>query len=181
MKIMYAIMVILLAAQQQRLTRDDLPQSPLEAFAARPNIEVVWSKVIGNLESEKARATVTALILEDTTSITSVMRGVRVDLAHTIANPSCDHKYVAWRLMCKRINAAIYIEDGQLERMSKSIAPYGAAHLRPCDQISYYKMEAPGVVKTGLIVCGYEFADRQPGELAELLNRAIKELRAGSR
>jgi hypothetical protein len=42
-------------------------------------------------------------------------------------------------------------------------------------------MKAPGVVETGLIVCGYQFADRQPDELAELFKRAITELRVASR
>ncbi len=120
-------MIILLAVQQMRIPTDDLPQSSLEAFASRPTTEVAWSKVIGNLESEKARATITALILRDTTSTPSVMRGVRVDLAHTVANPSCSWKYVAWSLMCKRTNAAIFIEDGQLEGVSRSIGRRRAA------------------------------------------------------
>ncbi len=82
--------------------------------------------------------------------------------------------------MCKRANAAVYAEEGQLEALRKSIEG-GAAQMRPCDQISQYKMEAPGVVETGFIVCGYQFADRQPGELAELFKRAILELRAAPR
>jgi len=82
--------------------------------------------------------------------------------------------------MCKRANVAIYIEDRPLEGVSESIER-GAAQLRPCDQISHYKMEAQGVVKTGLIVCGFEFEDRQPSELSELFDRAIKEIRGVAR
>jgi hypothetical protein len=180
MRIAFSIIVLMLATQQQTVPMDNLPQSPLEAFAARSTTEVVWSKEIGQLESQKARTRVTALILQDTTSTPSVMRGIRIDLVHTIANPSCDWKYVAWTIMCKHPNASIYIEDVQLEAVSKSLEG-GAAQVWPCDQISQYKMVAPDRVETGLIVCGYEFAGSQPGDLAELFRRAFKELRAESR
>ncbi len=180
MRIMCSVVVLMLVVQQQGVPPDELPQSRLEAFAARPTTEVVWSKMIGRLESQGARAVITALILQDTTSTPSVMRGIRIDLTHTVANPSCSWKYVAWTLMCKRANAAVYVEDGQLEAVRRSIER-GAAQLRPCDQISHYKVEAPGQVSTGLIVCGYQFADRQPAELAELFKRAIAELRAAPR
>ena len=33
----------------------------------------------------------------------------------------------------------------------------------------------------GMIVCGYQFSDRKPGDLAELFTRAIAELQAESR
>jgi hypothetical protein len=46
----------------------ELPPSPFEAFATCPTAEVVWSKLVGQLESPAARATVTALIVEDATS-----------------------------------------------------------------------------------------------------------------
>jgi hypothetical protein len=180
MRIMYSVMVLLLVVQQRGVPPSDLPQSRLEAFADRPATQVVWSKMIGHLESQEARATITALILHDPTSTPSEMRGIRIDLAHTVAKPSCSWKYVAWTIMCKRANAVVYVEEGQLEAVRRSIER-GAAQLRPCDQISQYKMKAPGVVETGLIVCGYQFAGRRPDELAELFKRAITELRAASR
>jgi len=59
-----------------------LPPTPLEALAGRPTAQVTWSEVIGRLESRESRATITALVVEDEASEPSVMRGIRVDLAH---------------------------------------------------------------------------------------------------
>src|SRR5215470_1569595 len=150
---------------------EDLPKSPLEAFATGSTAKVIWSKMIGHFESQESRATITALIVEDTTRKPSIMRGLRMDLAHIGATPSCDHKYTAWTIMCKRVNAAIYVEEGRLERVRNGIKR-GAAELRPMEFISQYSTNAPGRASTGLIVCGYQFSDRKPGDLAELFTRA---------
>src|SRR5213080_4984931 len=153
--------------QQQGAPPSELPPSPLEAFASRPTARVIWSKKIGSLESSEARATVTALIVEDTTSRPDVMRGLQIDLAHIGATPSCDWKYWAWRIMCERANAAVYVEEGRLETIGKTIER-GAAELRPWEYISRYTTTAGGQASTGLIVCGYQFSYREPGELAAL-------------
>jgi hypothetical protein len=158
---------------------EDLPKSPLEAFATRSTAKVIWSKLIGHFESQESRATITALIVEDTTRKPSVMRGLRMDLTHIGATPSCDQKYTAWIIMCKRVNAAIYVEEGRLERVRNGIKR--GVQLRPMEFISQYNTNAPGRASTGLIVCGYQFSDRQPLELAELFTRAIAELQAESR
>lgn len=154
-----------------------LQPSPLEAFTTRPTAQVTWSKIIGSLESQESRATVTALIVADKTSESSVMRGIRVDLAHKGATPSCDHKLWAWRIMCQRANAAVYIEEGRMEAVRNGVKR-GAAELRPMEFISQYHTSAAGQETTGLIVCGYQFSDRQPEDLAELFTRAIEELKA---
>ena len=166
--------------QQQGTPPSEIPPSPLEAFASRPTARVIWSKKIGSLESSEARATVTALIVEDTTSRPDVMRGLQIDLAHIGATPSCDQKYWAWRIMCQRANAAVYVEEGRLEAVRNGIQR-GAAELRPYEYISRYERRASWEVSTGLIVCGYQFSDRQPSELAALFTRAIAELKAASR
>ena len=156
-----------------------LQPTPLEAFAGRPTANVTWLKTIGNLESQESRATVTALVVEDKTSEPSVMRGIRIDLAHIGATPSCDWKYWAWRIMCQRANAAVYVEEGRLERVRNGIER-GAAELRPMEFISQYATSTQGrATSKGLIVCGYQFSDRQPEELAEMLTRAITELKEG--
>ena len=161
---------------QENLT-PSLQPTRLEAFAERPSAKITWSKVIGRLESQESRATITALIVEDRTSKPSVMRGIRVDLAHIGATPSCDWKYTSWRIMCERANAAIYVEERRLEAVRNGIKR-GAAQLRPMEFISRYGTNCPGRASTGLIVCGYQFSDRKPRELAELLTRAIVELKA---
>jgi hypothetical protein len=116
---------------------NELLPSPLEAFAARSTATVFWSKMIGRLEGPESRATVTALIVEDATATPSVMRGLRIDLAHIGAPPSCDWNYVAWRIMCKRANAAVYVEEGRLEEVRNSLKRGGAV-LRPWEFISHY-------------------------------------------
>ncbi|HEV8715430.1 MAG TPA: hypothetical protein VGX03_21700 [Candidatus Binatia bacterium] len=167
--------------QQQGVEPKELLPSPLEAFAARSTATVVWSKLIGRLDSQEARATITALIIEDTISTPTVMRGLRIDLEHTVANPSCDWKYVAWAIMCKRANAAVYVEEGRLEEVRNRLER-GAAELRPWEFISQYESSVGSVqVSSGLIICGYQFAHRRRSELAALFTRAIAELRAASR
>ena len=159
----------------------DLPPSPLEAFAARPTATVVWSKLIGHLESRETRATVTTLIIEDAAAPPGTMRGLRIDLAHRLDNPRCEWKYEAWRIMCQRANAAVYIEESRLPAVRNGIQRSGTAQLRPMEFISQYRTNAGGHESTGLIVCGYRFADVQPGELAALLTLAIDELKVASR
>lgn len=58
------------------------------------------------------------------------------------------------------------------------IAPW---ELRAREFVSQYSTNASGQASTGLIVCGYQFSDRRPSELAGLFTRAIGELKAASR
>jgi hypothetical protein len=170
------------ANQQKDEQPSELPPSPFEAFAARATATVVWSKLIGRLKGPESRATVTALILEDATATPRVMRGLRIDLAHIGAPPSCDWKYVAWTIMCKRANAAVYVEEGRLEEVRNMLKRDQSAVLRPMEFISHYgtSLPVPGQASTGLIVCGYQFSDRRGSELAALFARAIAELKEAS-
>lgn len=154
-----------------------LPPTPLEAFVARPKANIKWSKTIGQLESSESRATVTALEVEDETSEARVMRGIRVDLSHIGPTPSCDWKYTAWRIMCQRENAAVYIEEGRLESVRDNLRT-GSAQLRPMEFISSYSVESLGRTSGGLIVCGYQFSNRRTEDLAVLLARSMIELKA---
>jgi hypothetical protein len=164
--------------QQEGAPPGELPPSPLEAFATRPTAKIVWSKMIGQLESQESRATITALIVEDMTAQPNVMRGVQIDLVHINGTPSCDWKYRAWRTMCRRANAAAYVEEEQLDTVREGIER-GATKLHPSElSVSQYWTNAPGRAPSGLIVCGYQFSYLQPGELAALFARAIAELTA---
>lgn len=167
--------------QQQAAPYKWLTPSPLEAFASRSTATVVWSKTICRLETRDAQATLTVVALEDKTTAAKVMRGLRIDLAHTGVNFNCNWKYSAWGEMCERANAAVYIEEGRLEAVRNSIAQ-GSAELRPFEFISEYGLESGGyVLDSGLIVCGYQFSDRKPSDLAKLFTSAIAALRAASR
>src|SRR5262245_51516542 len=169
--------------QQQDVVSSELAPSPLEAFAARSTATLVWSKLVGHLESQESRATITALIVEDTTATPNVMRGLRIDLAHIGGPASCGWKYTAWRIMLERANAAVYVEEARLEEVRNSLER-GAATLRPWEFISQYESRVGSVLmSSGLIVCGYQFSDFHPyddpaiyrrrSELTSLFTRAI--------
>ena len=162
--------------QRQAIQPQELPPSPLEAFATRSTAKVILLKPIGRFESRKSNATLAVVILEDQTTTAKVMRGLRIDLAHNGATPACDWRYTAWQIMCQRANAAVYVEEARLVEVRNRIAQ-GAAELRPGEFISEYA----GTNSAGLIICGYEFPDRGPSELADLFTRAIGELRPTSR
>ena len=180
----FAVSGIAPVAAQGNEQRDEKPEelapSPLEVFAARSTATVVWSKQIWVLKSQESRATVTALIVEDPTSTPSIMRGLRIDLVHTLPDPNCDMIYVAWRIMCQRANAAVYVEEGRLEDVRKGLEGR-TAELRPGEGISEYESWVGSVqVSRGLIVCGYQFSDRRGNDLAALFTRAIAELKEAS-
>ncbi len=169
--------LLLNVSQAQVNPTPSLRPTALEALVGRPNARVTWSKVIGRLESQESRATITALTVEDKASEPSVMRGIRIDLAHIGPTPSCDWKYQAWRVMCQRADAAVYIEEGRLKAVRDGVER-GVAELRPMEFISQYTVKSLGRESTGLIVCGYQFSGGRPGDLAELFTRAITELKA---
>src|SRR5262249_43108483 len=171
-----ALVVAVANSQQAAAQAEDLPPSPLEAFAARPTAKVVWSKTIGRLEGSEARATIVALAVGDSTQASAVMRGVRIDLEHLVLNPKCDQVYLAWRVMCKRANAAVFVEEARLEEVRTWLGR-GSAQLRHGEYISQYWMRGNGQESTGLILCGYTLPGRTPSELADLLKSAIDELR----
>ena len=157
-----------------------LAPSPLEAFAARSTANVLWSITLGRLDSRDALATFTLVSIEDPAAA-KVMRGLRIDLAHVGGPPACDWKYEAWQIMCQRKNAAVYVEEDRLEQVRNAIAK-GAAELRPSEYISEFRSGGSGrSASTGLIICGYQFADRQPAEVAAIFTQAIAQLKTSSR
>jgi hypothetical protein len=52
----------------------------LERFAQRTTAQVIWSKEVGRIDSDRGHAVITALIVEDATRTPSQMRGIRIDL-----------------------------------------------------------------------------------------------------
>ncbi len=83
--------------------------------------------------------------------------------------------------MCRRSNAAVYIEEDRLEDVRAGVAR-GAASLRPWEFISSYTgRDTQGQPATGIILCGYDFPGLHPGELAALFGRAIEDLKSAPR
>jgi hypothetical protein len=58
-----------------------LQPTRLEAFASQPTAQVTWSQEIGQIKSDEASVTVTALIIEDAVQPPHRMCGARIDLA----------------------------------------------------------------------------------------------------
>ena len=79
--------------------------------------------------------------------------------------------------MCKRANAAVFVEEARLDEV-RTWLERGSAQLRHAEYISQYRARADGRERTGLIVCGYEFPGRTPSELANMFKDAIDELRS---
>ena len=84
--------------------------------------------------------------------------------------------------MCERPNAAVYVEEAQLQEVRKG-QERGGAELRPMEFISQYEKSVNSgagmiLLEKGLIVCGYQFSDREPKDLAALLTKGIEELKA---
>ena len=158
----------------------ELAPSPLEAFAARPTAAVTWSKNIGHLKSRYAEAVFTVVIVEDRTA-SGMMRGLRIDLSHAGETPGCDWKYAAWRAMCLRKDAAVWVAEDRLESVRDGIAR-GAAELRPFEFISRYgSHDASGRPSGGIIVCGYDFPDLSSTDLTALFAHAMGEIKEAPR
>ena len=60
-----------------------------------------------------------------------------IDLKHLVANPQCDQIYPAWRVMCKRSGAAVFVEEARLEEV-RTLLGRGSAQLRHAEYISQY-------------------------------------------
>jgi hypothetical protein len=110
------------------------------------------------------------------------MRGLRIGLAHLVTHPVCDYKNLDWNVLCRRSNAAVFIEEDKLEAVRAEVA-HGAAALRPWESINTYGGQdgLQGRPVSGIILCGYDFPDLQPNELAGALGRAIAELNRAPR
>jgi len=57
----------------------------MERYSTRPTARITWSKEVDHIVGGRAKAVITALIVEDaTTSTPRQMRGIRIDLASRI-------------------------------------------------------------------------------------------------
>src|SRR5262245_24790500 len=158
---------------QRQASSNELAPSPLEAFAERSTAKLVWSKPVGVLESTESRATVMSIAVEDASTAPQMKRGVRIDLKHLMGQRNCDVAYTAWRVLCERPNAAIYIEEEQLDKVSESLIRFGTAELRKWEFISnFWAGVQPPSPPTGVIIGGYSFGGRQASDLGKLLINA---------
>jgi hypothetical protein len=145
--------------------------TPLEAFASRPTAIVAWANPVGRLESSDSRAIVTALALEDRDS-EETMRGLRVDLVHLRPPQSCTLRFWSHSVLCGRANAAIFFEEGVLPRVRDGVVRGNAEH----NLIISYRSRMRNTERIGLIIGGYQFADRERSELVTLIEQGISQL-----
>lgn len=154
-----------------------LSPTTLEAFAARPTAKVIWSRSVGQLEGPAARATMSAIAIEDPTSTPRVMRGIRIDLVHLVANPDCHLRYGDWAALCARPNAALFLDERDLARARQTMAEKGVAQVHPGfgGGITHFRMGG-SVKPSGLIIVGYTLDGSQPEQLTALFEQALAAL-----
>jgi hypothetical protein len=162
-----------------------LQPTRLEAFAGRPTAQVTWSKEVGQIESDEARVTVTALIVEDAVQPPHRMCGIRIDLVNQNAR---DQVYLeAAKLEAVR-KALEEIESGiESFRKEPASSPYsylGAAefwhpHLQvhTLNAAYYIAPDSSGLSLSAYKGQGFRFPDHRPSELAKAIGKAIDELK----
>ena len=167
----YCVSLVIAVAAQE------LTPTALEAFAARPGATVIWSRAIGQLEARAARATLSVIAIEDPTSTPRLMRGVRIDLAHRVANPDCNLRYWDWAIVCARPNAALFLDERDLARARQTMAEKGVAQVHPGfgGGITHFRMGG-SVKPSGLIIVGYTLDGSQPEQLTALFEQALAAL-----
>lgn len=148
-----------------------IPPAPeptgLEAFAYRPTAIVTWASPVGRLESDEARAIVTAFALEDRESAETA-RGLRIDLVHLHPPDSCSLIFLAQSRLCASANAAIYFGEEDLQRVRD-----GVAHGNFDNLIVSYFVTRQRMRRVGLLVGGYDFIDHDRSDLVTLIERGM--------
>lgn len=156
--------------------------TPFEAFASKPSAQVQFTQQVGAIDSSDAKVKVTALVVDDIEHPTEQMRGVRFDLENNSARDQ------------------VYLDEGQLgvvrrqlggmekglRFMDRDAAPYNVFGTQSCwMQKRPLRILCPdyyaGPDHSGLRLRSYggplfEFPDRKPSELAELIDRATAAL-----
>jgi hypothetical protein len=161
-----------------------LQPTKLEAFAADPTAQVTWSKEVGQIESDEARVTVTAIMIKDAVHTPQRMCGIRLDLANQKAS---DQVYLEADKLEAVTRALEEIESGMESfRKEPASSPYrylGAAEFWHPDlkvhtlNAAYYI--APDSSGLSLSACkgqGFRFPDHRPSELAKVIGLAMGEL-----
>ena len=80
--LMYAIVSSFLGiGQAQSVTSSGLRPSALEAFATNAGVKVSWTHEVSRIASTEAQAVISAVVLENSSSPVTQLRGVRIDLS----------------------------------------------------------------------------------------------------
>src|ERR1700733_2096233 len=102
--------LILPMGYSQRIIQPSSSQlEALENLAKLPTAQVTWSKEVGRIDTGRAHAVITALVVEDTTQTPQQRRGIRIDLTDGDVK---DQVYTGEDLLGRLIRALDEITDG---------------------------------------------------------------------
>ncbi len=162
-----------------------LQPTSLEAFAGQSTTQLTWSREVGQIESDKARVIITALIIEDAVHTPHRMCGIRIDLANQNARDQVyleEAKLEAVRKALEEIESGI--ESFRKEPASSPYRYLGAAefwhpHLKVHTLSAAYYI-APD--SSGLSLSAYKgqqfrFPNHRLAELAKVIGMAMDELK----
>jgi hypothetical protein len=162
-----------------------LQPTRLEAFAGQPTARVIWSKDVGQIESDEARVIVTALMIKDAVQPPHQMCGIRIDLANQNARDQIyleEAKLEAVRKALEEIESGI--EGYRKEPADSPYRYYGAAEfwhphlkLHTLNAAYYIAPDSSGLSLSAYKGQGFRFPDHRPSELAKAIGMAMDELK----
>jgi hypothetical protein len=159
---------------------------PMEAFAHRPGVHVAWSGEEGRISTEDARATVSALVLEDSAKPAHRMRGVRVDIVGPDGADRIDMDEAA---AARTVQALIDISRGAAEVEEQGHGCVRTPEFQPFDhwpEKQYRELNVDYCVmpgSAGLRIVGRhsaffaQFTSMKPERLTTLLQSALDRLK----
>ncbi len=178
-----AILVIL----PDHVSADEPPvePTPLEAFAARPSVEIAFEEKVGSIEGSDAKLEVAALILNDAANPPESMRGARFALEN---NTGQDQAYLDEAQLGALKNELTGIQEGIPKLKTSDSAPYRVQGTGSCWRpprrvrimCPSYRVGPDG---SGLGLgtfggWGFSFPGHKPSEVSELIDKAMAALAA---
>jgi hypothetical protein len=165
----------------------EVPLQPtsLETFVGRPTARIVWAKPAGRVDSAQARVLVTTFVVEDAIEPAQRMRGARIDL---IDGRTTERVYLDESALEPVMNA-LNVIDGEIAwyRATPDGTPYrclGAGEFWHPD-VRLHTLNAEYCITpkySGFVLSAYtapqfRLPDRRPAEVADVLSRAIADLK----
>lgn len=164
---------------------DSLRPTSLETFVGRPTARIVWAHREGRVDSAQARVLVTTFAVEDAVEPSQRMRGARIDL---VDGRTAERVYLDESALETVMNA-LNVIDGEIAwyRATPDTTPYrclGAGEFWHPD-VRLHTLNAEycitpkysGFVLSAFTAPQFRLPDRRPAELADVLSRAIADLK----
>ena len=165
----------------------EIPLQPtnLETFVGRPTARIVWAQPEGRVDSAQARVLVTAFVVEDAVEPSQRMRGARIDL---VDGRTTERVYLEESAL-EPVKNALNLIEGEIAwfRAAPDATPYrchgAAAFWRPDVRVHTLNAEYcitpnySGFVLSAYTAPLFRLPDRRPAELANVLSRAIADLK----